>query len=163
MRILRWIQMDQQSDQTPSRYDVSSALSKLQADLCLIPVTNAPSTNAAGIFGVILPRFMPTRQSEAEYKAECEKVLSRYISRELRAHTAEGLNKPKPLRAEERHLNWLSWMLVEKLTSFEVAVRQEKETPTKSKNDPDFVPDDDKVEALFKPGGLATVIGLSRN
>ena len=106
---------------------------------------------------------MPTRQSEAEYKAECEKILNDYISLEIYAHTAIGLSRPKHLKAEERHLNWLSWIVVGKLTPFEVAVRHENETPTKSQNNPNFVPDCDKVEALFKTGGLAPVIGLSRN
>lgn len=88
-----------------------------------LPAVHAPVTNQAGVFGVILPRFRPTQQSEVAYRAECKSILDDYILREHRAHRERGLSRPSSAPSEDEHLEWLAMKLVEGVAAPTIARR----------------------------------------
>lgn len=90
-----------------------AAVARAEGTLRALPALRTPATQATGPLGVMLPRYFPARQSEAEYRAECGKILDEYILREFRAHKEMGLDRPPAAPAEESHLEWLAVRLVE--------------------------------------------------
>lgn len=91
-----------------------AAVAKAEGTLRALPALRTPATQATGPLGVILPRYFPARQSEAEYRAECQKLIDEYILREHRAHRDMGLARPPVAPAETEHLDWLAVRLVER-------------------------------------------------
>ena len=112
MRILRWIQMSIEPGKVPNRADARSAITYLQTDLATILSIDPPDSGVAGIFGLILPRYMPTRQSERQFREQSEKIVADYILREFREHREMGLHRPPSAPAEAVHLGWLAVRLL---------------------------------------------------
>lgn len=99
------------------------AFARVQGEISALPALHVPVTNQAGVFGVLLPRFMPTRQSELAYRAECKNILDEYISRENCAHLEKGLSRPHTAPSEDEHIEWLAMTLIEGLSARQVAQR----------------------------------------
>lgn len=104
------------------------------------------------------PTYNPGVMTRQEYQSD----VNVYIAAVETWHDEQGAVKVPVRTMQDKHLTWLSWYLVERLTPDQIVDRESGDDLNGEQAEKRVVGSDTFL-ALFRPGKLGSIIGLSRN